>query len=185
MKIKNLLIFLGLLTIVANAQTAKTLKNYSFNIPSGWKQSTNYELSEFGKAANQNIDALIYPDYKKEYNGPPIIFSSFKAATISQSEYEEKATKLLELYKTKMKNFVPKKMETDYKLLKPGQGYYYKSSASFCYMYESKFKSLDLYNVVTGFLTPKGIIMILFTDTKSNYPNTLNGYVQCLSTVKK
>lgn len=167
------------------SQTTKTFKNYSFSIPSGWKQSTNYELSEFSKAANQNIDALIYPDYKKEYNGPPIIFSSFKAVTISPSEYEEKATQLLELYKTQMKDFIPKDMTGDYKILKPGEGYYYKKSASFCYMYESKFKNLNLYNMVTGFFTPKGIIMILFTDTKTNFQSTLNGYVKCISSIKK
>ncbi len=131
MKKSILTLSLCLIVVIMISQTTKTFKNYSLDIPTSWKSSSNYELSEFSKASNQTIDVLLYPDYKKEYNGPPIIFSSFKSGSLSPSDYEAKAMDILQVYKTKMMDAVPKDLLSDYKLLKPGQGYYYKKSSAY------------------------------------------------------
>jgi hypothetical protein len=190
MPLKKKILFLAfslqLLVAVAQTNFISPASNYTYTIPNGWKNATKSEINEFAQQSGQMYDAILYPSHKKQYDGPPILTSIFKSKAMKPSEYEGIANELLKTFKTDMDQFIPKDLTDQIKSFKPGQGYYNKKSASLIYIYESEIKSIGkFYNIVAGFFTPKGLIMIQFVDRSANYTKNIDSYVKLVSSLKR
>lgn len=177
-----------IIILFAQAQTTFVSPSsyYSFTIPSGWKNATKSEINEFAKQSGQTYDAILYPSYKKEYDGPPLLLTIFKNKSMKPSEYESVANELLKMFKTDLNQYIPKDLVDQIKAFKPGQGHYNKNNQSLIYIYESELKGIGkFYNIVSGFFTTKGLVMVQFTDRNTNYTKNIDSYIKLVSTLKR
>ncbi len=171
-----------------NAQTKniKQFANYTITIPTGWKEASKIELKEFNQASNQRYDILLYPEKKAKYDGPPILLAVFKKKEMTKVDFESTASEVLKAFKTSLKDYIPKEISEEVKMLKLGQGYYNKKSSYFTYIYEIELKNVGkIYNVITVFYTPHGLLCFQFSDYSKYYLNRIDGFLQLTKSIKK
>ena len=185
---KSILILCIILSynLKAQIQFVSASGNYKYTIPNGWKKATKKELVEFAKNSGQTYDAILYPISKSNYDGPPILLSIFKPKEFNPSEYEPFAKDLLKNLKTDFSQYLPAKYADIVKNMKPGHAFYDKKSSCFSYSYDSEIIGVaKTFNIITGFFTPKGIIILQYSAYSKNYTNTIDSYIKLVSSLKK
>lgn len=191
MKTTTLLVLILGFTFISNKSNCQTkitrqFASYTITIPFGWKESSKTELQQFNEASKQRYDVMLYPDKKVEYDGPPVMLAVFKKKVLTKQEFESITSEILKSFKTNLDGYIPKEFSSEIKMLDLGQGYYDKKRNYFTYIYESEIKNVGkIYNILTVFYTPQGLLYFHFSDYSKYYLNRIDGFIQLIKSVKK
>ena len=105
---------------------------------------------------------------------------------MTKVEFESTSKEILKIFKTNLQDYIPTEFSSEVKLLKLGQGYYNKKGTYFTYIYEAEIANVGkIYNIVTVFYTPYGLLCFQFSDYSKYYLNRIDGFIQLIKSVKK